>query len=234
MFKKKLLPIILFLLLLGGMACFQYIPALIFNINLDEFSQSMLVAYSASCDVGFIIIIIAIYYRVFKRDFKNYICDFGDNFMRSFKYYFLGFIGMIVSNLIITIFFSDAVAGNEDAVRGLIDLYPLYMIFSVSIYAPVVEETIFRKCIKDSVLGFGDNKFTKYLYIFISGLIFSSLHVLGVVSSNLDYLYIIPYMSLGVAFAALYYKSDNIFSSILMHSLHNTAAIVLYLFAGGI
>ena len=138
----------------------------------------------------------------------------------------------IASYLSITLFFSGAQANNEDAVRNMIDLAPLYMLFSVSIYAPFVEELIFRKSIKDSVLGFGNNKILKYLYILISGLIFSSLHVIGMTNSYLDYLYIIPYFGLGAAFATLYYKTDNIFSSISMHSLHNTVAIILYLVAG--
>lgn len=234
MFKKKILPIILFVLLLVGMACFQYIPILIFDLDVENFSKTMTIWYTFCCDVGFILIILAMYFRVFKRDFKNYISNFSENFMTSFRYYFIGLVGMLVSNIVITLFFSNATANNEDAVRSLIDLYPLYMIFSVSIYAPIVEETIFRKCIKDSVLAFGDNKFTKYLYILISGLIFSSLHVLGMVTSNLDYLYIIPYFSLGALFAALYYRTDNIFSSIVMHSLHNTVAVILYLVTGGL
>lgn len=234
MFKKKILPTILFILLLLGMAYFQYIPIWIFNLDVDNFSQSMTVAYAFVCDLGYILIILAMYFSVFKRDFKNFMNNFSENFMRSFRYYFIGLVGMLVSNILISLFFSNASANNENAVRNLIDLYPLYMIFSVSIYAPIVEETIFRKCIKDSILGFKDNKFTKCLYILISGLIFSSLHVLGMVNSTLDYLYIIPYLSLGISFALLYYKTDNIFSTILMHSLHNTVAVILYLFVGGI
>ena len=39
------------------------------------------------------------------------------------------------------------IAENETAVRSLIDDLPLYMAFSVMIYAPVVEELVFRKFI---------------------------------------------------------------------------------------
>ena len=106
------------------------------------------------------------------------------------------------------------------------------MIFSVSIYAPFTEELIFRKSIKDMVISYKDSKITKYMYIVISGLIFGSLHVLGMATSILDYLYIIPYTSLGIAFASLYYKSDNIFSSMCMHRVHNTVAIILLLMVG--
>ena len=140
---------------------------------------------------------------------------------------------MIASNLVIAIFFKDAIAGNEETVRSMIDQAPLYMLFSVSIQAPFVEELIFRHSIKDCVMCHGNNKFTRALYIFISGFIFASLHILGQTSSLLDYVYIIPYLSLGIAFSALYNKTDNIFSSISMHFLHNTVTVLLYFLIGG-
>ena len=88
---------------------------------------------------------------------------------------------------------------------------------------------IFRKSIRDCFKAFGDNKWTKYLYILINGFIFAAVHVIGITTSIWDYLYIIPYMALGCSFASLYYKTDNIFSTISMHALHNTVAVILYL-----
>ena len=234
MFKKKILPILIFCILLLGMALFPYIPLYIFDIDIDTFSEKMKVLYNLACDIGFMIIIFMVYKNNIVKDFKAYFKKFGTNFETSFKYYFIGLIIMIVSNLIIAFFFRQASANNEEAVRELIDSYPLYMIFSVSIYAPFIEEIIFRKSIKDSVLAFGNNKFTKYIYIIISGLVFASLHVIGMATSIWDYLYIIPYLALGCSFAALYHKTDNIFSTITMHSMHNTFTILLYLLAGGI
>ena len=234
MFKKKIGPIIIFCLLLCGMAVFPYIPLTIFRFDLDSFSDKLKIIYNLLCDIGYMIIVFTLYKDSIIKDFKNYFKKFGSNFETSFKYYLVGLLLMVVSNLIIVFFFSKAQANNEEAVRSLIDKFPLYMIFSVSIYAPFIEEIIFRKSIKDVVLSFGNNKITKYLYIIISGLIFGFLHVIGISGSIWDYLFIIPYLSLGSAFAALYYKTDNIFSSIMMHSLHNTFTVVLYLMAGGL
>lgn len=234
MFKKKILPIIIFILLLCGMAYFPYLPIELFNIPYDNFNITMKALYMTFCDIGFMIILFILYRDKIIEDFKKYFNNFLDNFELSFKYYFIGLLIMIVSNIVITLFFSGANANNEEAVRNMIDTIPLYMIFSVSIYAPFVEELIFRNSIKDMVMGFGNNKITKYLYIFISGFIFALLHILGQSTSYLDYLYIIPYMSLGVAFAALCYKSNNVFSSISMHALHNTVTLILYFVAGGI
>lgn len=232
--KNVLKNIFLFLILLFGMAIFPSIPLKIFNIPYDKFSITMKVIYNFFCDIGFIIIVFLIYKERLINDFKKYFNKFKDNFETSFKYYFIGAIIMIVSNLIIVFFFKDANAGNEEAVRDLIGEAPLYMLFSVSIYAPLIEELIFRHTIKNCVPIKKNNKFLKYLYAFISGFIFALLHIIGQANGVIDYIYIIPYMSLGFAFALLYYDTDNIFSSIMMHCFHNTVTIILYFMSGGI
>lgn len=230
--KSKITPTIIFIILLFGMSLFPYIPIIIFKIDITKFSNTLKIMYEFACDIGFMIIIYTLYYKKINEDFKNYFKDFKHNFSVSFKYYIIGFIFMFLSNQIINIFFNNAVANNEEMVRSMIKMYPLYMLFSVSIHAPFTEELIFRKSIKDAIYAFNKSRFTKYLYIFISGLIFASLHVLGTSDSYIDYIYIIPYLSLGIAFAALYVKTDNIFSTIIMHSLHNTIAILLYIGLG--
>ena len=56
---------------------------------------------------------------------------------------------MIVSNCIISIILGNQLAANEKAVRELIDTYPIYMAFQLMIYAPITEELVFRKSIKN-------------------------------------------------------------------------------------
>lgn len=230
--KKISISTCLFITLLLGMILFKRIPLAIFNIDINRFSPNMQILYEFACDIGYMIILFFLYKDTLINDFKNFKKQFTKNMDICFKYYVIGLIVMIVSNLIITIFFKGASANNETAVRELISAYPLYMLFSVSIQAPFTEELIFRKSIKDIILSTNNNKFTKYLYIILSGGIFASLHVLGMVTSALDYLYIIPYLGLGIAFSSLYYKTDNIFSSMTMHFIHNTVAIILIFLVG--
>ena len=129
---------------------------------------------------------------------------------------------MMISNIIISLF-TNNLAANEQAVREMIDKYPLYMAFQVMLYAPISEEIIFRKSI-DKIFK------NKYLYIFISGLIFGGLHVISSITSLVDCLYLLPYCSLGFVFALLYKNTNNnIFSTITAHAFHNTLALLLYL-----
>ena len=234
MFKKKIIPIITFILLLAGMALFPYIPMELFRIPYESFSMTMKAIYLFLCDVGYMLVLFLLYRDKIIKDFNEYFKKFMTNFELGFKYYFIGVILMMVSNLFISFVITDAIAGNEDAVRDMIDVVPLYMLFSVSLYAPFVEELIFRHSIKDAVMCYGNNKITKGLYIFLSGFIFALMHILGNATSLIDYIYLIPYMSLGIAFSSLYNKTDNIFSTIMMHCLHNTFTICLYFMVGGV
>lgn len=230
---KKINKIIIFIVLLLLMALFPYIPIMFFKLDYDKFNYTTKILYNFTCDIGFMIIIFFLYNKELIQNFKEYFKNFKANFEESFKYYFIGLAIMIISNILIVLLVKEANANNENTVRELISKAPLYMIFSVSIYAPFIEEIIFRKSIKDAILTFKDNKNIKYLYILASGLIFGLMHIIGSATSIYDYIYIIPYAALGVSFAALYYKKDNIFYTITIHSMHNTLAIILY-FIGGL
>ena len=229
---KKIIPIIIFIFLLLLMA---YLPSTfvkIFRINTDNLTENTLILYTFICDLIYTLIIFVIYIKDIIKDFKDLKKNFLKIFELSFKYYLIGLFFMIVSNVIITCIFSNANANNEEIIRNYINLYPIYMLFSVSIYAPFVEEMLFRKAIYECFKPYKDDFFNKYMYIILSGLIFAGLHVIGLSDNMVDYIYIIPYLSLGIAFASLYKKSNNIFSTIMMHSLHNTITIILYLLVG--
>lgn len=232
--KNRLLNIFIFCGLLFGMVLWPSIPIAIFNIPYEKFNIVAQVIYRFFCDLAFISVVFLIYKDKIIQDFKNYFKNFRDNFETSFKYYFIGVLVMIASNLLITVCFSNATAGNEEAVRDMIGSAPLYMLFSVSVYAPFIEEMLFRHSIKNTIVLDKKTKTIKYLFAFVSGFIFALLHILGQATGIIDYVYIIPYMSLGFVFGLLYYDTDNIFSSIIMHSFHNTATIILYFLTGGI
>lgn len=212
---------LIFLLLI-----WNYIPMTIMysiGINYEEFSQIQKIFYLLSCDISLILILIFIYRKSFIKDLKNF---FNKNFLSNLetplRYWGIGVLVMITSNIIINTLTPNAIAGNEESVRSLIDIAPLFMAFELAIYAPITEELIFRKSIKDITNN-------KYIYILLSGLIFGGMHVIGSITSTYDILYLIPYSALGIAFASLYHKTNNLFSTITVHSIHNTLTLVLYL-----
>ena len=67
----------------------------------------------------------------------------------------------------------------------------------------------------------------KWFYAGLSGLLFGLAHVVGQTSVWTDWLYILPYGSLGFAFALSYHKTDSIFTPIVFHTLHNVVLIII-------
>lgn len=221
--EKSLITLFLILLLLS----WGIIPIIICTIlkidyqNLNNIIKTILLVINDSL---LLLLLSLIYKKTLKKDLaelknkqkrKQY-------FFFSVKCWIIGLIIMVISNSIIAILTNGTLAANEQEVRKLIDSYPLYMLFQLAIYAPLTEELIFRKSIKDITKN-------KYLYLFLTGLIFGSLHVLSSLKTPLDLLYLIPYCSLGATFGYIYYKTNNIYSTITIHAIHNTFAFILYL-----
>lgn len=219
--KNKLISIFKSLGLFILFFTISTIPISIFNINIEKLSTLETILYSFCCNIVFLIIIICCYYQTLKKDLKPFYKNFADNFEEAFKYYIVGLGIMILSNLIITLILGGGVGNNEEIVRSYIDVAPFLMFLEVAIYAPLAEELLFRKSIREVIKN-------KWLYIFISGFIFGALHVTGI-ENTFDLLYLIPYCSLGFTFSYIYAKTNNIYSTISIHAAHNTITIILYL-----
>lgn len=224
---KKLLNILKSIGIILLMLMFTSIFFGIIGINPSSLTENKYIFYLTISNITLLAIYFLIYKKTLIKDFKNYIKDFGNNFTTSIRYWLIGFIIMIVSNLIITFILNKGLAGNEEQVRSYIDSFPLFMIFNTVIYAPLTEELTFRKSIKDAI----NNKWT---YVLVSGLIFGILHIISYITTWTDFIYLIPYGSLGIVFALLYHKTDNIFSTITIHAMHNFLAVIVYLIGASI
>ena len=224
--KEKIKYIIKFILLFIVLLILKSLPIVIFNIDYDSYTMKEKMIYESIWNIIILIIFILSYYKTLKEDAKKFFSNFSNNFEEAFKVYLIGVIVMIVSNVIITLILGNKIAENEQLVRERIELFPILMLLDVAIYAPLTEELLFRKGIRDIINN-------KWLYIFVSGFIFGGLHVIS--STGISaLLYLVPYCSLGFAFAYLYTKTNNIFSSMSMHFLHNTVTILLYLIGANI
>lgn len=148
-----------------------------------------------------------------------------------------------ISNIIQTIFttgFEDAgVSENQKIIdqimkSGVGNL--LLMGLVTVIFAPIVEEIIFRKCL------FGIFKKNNLLIVLISALLFASIHVVPecitiifsiakneatVVDLYLEFICIISYLGQAFAISYVYYKSrQNLVPCILIHFTNNFIALI--------
>ena len=153
----------------------------------------------------------------FKKNKKQYI-------PLAIKYWVMGFIYMFISNLLINTVILKNISPNEAANREILNAYRYYAIISTAIFAPIIEETIFR-------LDFKGLFKTKNSFIFFTGILFGAMHLFAS-TSLIELIYIIPYSCLGIAFSKIYAETDNIIPSIMMHIIHNS--LTLFIILGGL
>ena len=97
------------------------------------------------------------------------------------------------------------------------------MVFSAIVFAPISEELVFRRSLKNIITS-------PTAFILTSGLIFGGLHVVSNINSWVDLLYLIPYSVHGLTFAYILSKTDNVLVSMGLHFMHNGIIISLEIF----
>ena len=221
--KKKYLMVIL-LYILYQCNFILYIMADI-GININKIPRTPRICIFALVDFVYILILILMFKKEIKDGLKDLKENSVDRTFLSIKCWLIGCIIMTTSSLLLSVILKENVSDNEQLVRESIKLAPIYMLFSCSIVAPIFEELLFRR----AIYGFVKKVWP---YIFISGFSFGLLHVLGSFNNTLDFLYIIPYGSMGCAFAYLYSKTKNISLPILVHMIHNTILVIVQIMGG--
>lgn len=193
-----------------------------FGIDITTYSTTIKYQIIIAIDISFMLILFLLYRKTLIKDITLYFKSFTKNISTGAKYWFIGLCIMMLSNIIISYYLPGGSA-NEEAVQNVIKQVPIYMIFSTIIYAPFVEELIFRKSIRDIIKN-------DYLYVIISGLAFGFVHTLAG-STLQELVYIIPYGALGSCFALMYIKTKNVYTSMTFHMIHN--AIIVFISIAG-
>ena len=164
--------------------------------------------------------------------FKDLLKDNFKVFRTNFKTYFQNLIGKIGKFYLAYIFIAFIVvilgkmgtSANQTSIEEL----PLwYSIPLAIIYAPIVEETLFRGCIR---------RFIKKdkLFIVVSALVFGLLHtVFSEANLIATLIQSIPYATLGGFLAYLYVKTNNICTNMAFHCFQNTIAMIFTILVKG-
>ena len=170
------------------------------------------------------LIFIIIYFKDLKKDFKNFIKNPKSILKIGINYWIKGLFIMMVSSFIFNIIGIGTSVNQEQNIE-LLKKMPLYELISAILLAPILEELVFRRGLKNA---FKNN----YLYAYTVGLIFGFIHITTSLSSPIMILLIIPYSAMGVAFGFAYKKTNNIFSTITIHMLHNAISLGLAMLGG--
>lgn len=172
--------------------------------------------------LGRVIFVIIPFLRILKLDVKEFFNSKQDYIKEIIKTYAITLLFYIPIALIVKL-----IAGSEPTNQTNIKEIPLWITAILAIgIAPISEEILFR--------GFLRKIFKNdWLFISISGILFGVDHCLYAESNLLMYLYILPYTVMGLGFAKLYSKTNNIFANIILHFMWNLIAmgcmLILYI-----
>lgn len=120
-----------------------------------------------------------------------------------------------VTSLVLTLIIRET-PSNQAAIQDL----ALWKIALLSLlYAPIVEECLFRGLLKKS---FKNNT----IFIIASTVIFGAIHVMTPEANPMLYLYVIIYALIGYFLAKTYAKTDNIAVSVLLHFMWNAISFI--------
>lgn len=202
---------------------FQVIPALLFNIDVENMSSTTAVGLRVFSSIMLAITLFYIYRKDLISEWKKFKENLGKNFDIGVSAWFKGLLAMVIFNTLLGVIFGLGVANNEKSVQGLIAGFPVVMLLLSGVLAPWSEELVFRKSLRKVFKK-------RSLYIIVCGLLFGVAHVFSGAKVWTDWLFILPYGSLGMAFAASYYDTDTIFTPIMFHMIHNIILILTAIF----
>ena len=176
--KRLAKTLILLIIYFYAILVFSVVLKYGFNISLDSHNIAHLFWVNIGADILFFIVSILLCWDVLKEN-QN---EEGKSLInRILKYciktfvFFIGFfivkiIIAIVVTVLLNIFHCNVTPENQALVEQIARSYPIGMLISTVILAPVLEELIFRGSIRRIISN-------KVLFVIISGIVFGLIHV---------------------------------------------------------
>lgn len=193
----------------------QYLLGTIIPIN--TFTEAMI------AQVTFNVIILILVILCFKDKLKRDLKLFKEN-AKAYIQYVLPKIGIMYVIYLFVSIICTLISGQGTSVnQATIETLPKWYIIPIAIiWAPIVEELIFRGILRRFVKN-------NFLFIILSAVIFGALHSIGEVTVANMIIMAIPYAVLGGTWAYIYAKTDNLTNNILAHAFQNTLGVLLSL-----
>ena len=134
-----------------------------------------------------------------------------------------GYFGNYLGSMISMLFGGDTGSANQAGVEQFIlSKYGIIFVIITVFVAPIVEELVFRKAVHGILRAY--NVPTGFILL-ISSVLFGLIHVI----SAGDFVYIFPYMFMGLVLGGLEVNTKNIYPSIIVHMINNAAAVIMTL-----
>lgn len=238
--KKSFINIIIYLVIwLIGSLIFNYLIAYIYskntsftlneilNGNLDSNLELLTVSTKVLMYTNFIVyslMFIGLIINDFKY-LKNDLLNFKNNLFKNIIYLILGGAILYLASYLINFGLSKlgiSMSNNQISIENMLILgSKVITFFSVIIFAPLVEELIYRK----SIYALSNNKVVYYI---VSILAFSLPHMLSTTYDLKTFvLGLIPYLFSGFILSLIYDHTKNIYVSTIAHIINNFIAFLI-------
>lgn len=210
MSKTKVINKLIYLLLFIAIFITFY-TSLIANFFQDLNSWIKILLYYG----GRIIVVVIPFFNILKRDIKEFLKNKKIYINKTIKTFSITLLFYIPITLVLNL-----ILGSNSTNQNLISEIPLWITAILGIIvAPISEEILFRGFLRKIIKN-------DYVFIAISGIIFGIVHCMYIEENWLMYLFILPYAVMGIGFAKLYTKTNNIFANIIIHFLWNLIGVL--------
>lgn len=150
-------------------------------------------------------------FNIFRKHFKAYV----SNLIGTIGKFYLVYLGIAIVAAVLSKVSTPTNQTNIESLSLWISV-PLAVI-----YAPIVEEAIFRGCIRRFIKN-------DVLFIIVSAITFGLLHTAFSETTIYNVLVLgIPYITIGGFLAYLYVKTNNICTNMAFHAFHNGMVMIL-------
>ena len=202
---------------LGLLVIIMYFSTNVFASYIIHFNNALYYPISAICSIFMMVFAYFCFRKRIKRDFKafwqnkrKYLLFIFQNQLIMYALYFLA------SFISVQILGSASQSVNQTEIEKM----PIaFLIFTALIYAPFVEELLFRGSIRRIIKH-------DWIFIIASGLIFGLLHTIGEATTFEMIIKGLPYITMGTYFAYMYVKSENISTSMICHLFQNFLGVI--------
>lgn len=159
-----------------------------------------------------------------KRSFRFFKVNLKENFKSVFQNFWLLLgVNFLISLVMVLVFKIETQSENQTLVTDMIKMAPVPMMLSTMIFAPLVEELIFRGVLYQN----WRSKKAYLLPMITSIVIFSSMHLmagLGAGNGWFELIYIFQYAGLSFFMIRTMEQTNNIVGAMLIHFINNTLA----------
>ncbi|WP_050636359.1 CPBP family intramembrane glutamic endopeptidase [Candidatus Stoquefichus sp. SB1] len=225
MFMLVILPLYMFCASLIGSAVLKFL-IVTFSWNIDYNSMNTYLNFGvdlfSACLVGWVLKDTMIQqWKDFKIDLKNNLI-YG-LLIGTVLIYVVGIIGGLITLML----GGGASSENQSLIQTLTLAHPLLMFVTTVIFAPILEEMVFR-----GIVFSWTYELHPIVAHLLSGFIFGFVHIMmSVLSGNLfEWVQIFSYFFMGLVLSYLYEKKNNIYVPILTHATNNLISMLMILF----